>query len=597
MAKKQRTLSHLNQTGLEFDPPEAKFVKPKLAQTPEQVAASAVLPSMPAPEPPPDPILALLNAPKHIISPFDASHAKNVLTELARRKIEGLRLYEPLPIPAAFHASHAPERLLRGSNRASKTLSASVEVSRAVTGQDPHNKYPKKDGICYVVARDLKHIADPIWKELGRAGAFRIIRDLWTGEWRTYRPWTPDDANRFDQTKLAPPLIPPRLIKSIAWEKRNQNQPSKVVLHNGWEICFFSSEGNMPQGVQVDLAWFDEEIPEGQNDWYAEISARLLDRRGKFIWSATPQAGTDQLFDLHERCEKQAFAEKPSCQEYHLLLRDNPYISDEEKQLIADKLNDPDKVAVRVHGEYAVLGYKVYPEFSMKIHGMDMEGEPPRNWTRYMVVDPGHQICAVLFGCVPPPSEGDFILLYKELYLPNCDAEIFAKAVAATTQGETIYASIIDNHAGRVTQVAAGMTIEQQYMDALRKHKFRAVKTGQGFIWGSDDIEAGVSAVKLAMRPREDGTPRLRILRGRLPSFEWEIKRYHNKRVEGKVVDKPDNRKSCHLMDDLRYLISAQPRYYKLQPGKQTMGGAIRAFRERQKRQKDKTGPSYVRLG
>ena len=39
-----------------------------------------------------------------------------------------------------------------------------------------------------------------------------------------------------------------------------------------------------PQGADVDLVWMDEEIR--HEAWYAEMLARLTDRRGRLLWSA-----------------------------------------------------------------------------------------------------------------------------------------------------------------------------------------------------------------------------------------------------------------------------------------------------------------------
>ena len=46
--------------------------------------------------------------------------------EYALRKIEALRLYEPLPLQKDFHASLAKERIAWGSNRSAKTLTCAV---------------------------------------------------------------------------------------------------------------------------------------------------------------------------------------------------------------------------------------------------------------------------------------------------------------------------------------------------------------------------------------------------------------------------------------------------------------------------------------
>ena len=72
---------------------------------------------------------------------------REIVAEQLRRKCEALRLYEPLPFQERYHASGAKEVLIQAGNQVGKSLAAFVEDARAATGQDPHGKYPKEDGI------------------------------------------------------------------------------------------------------------------------------------------------------------------------------------------------------------------------------------------------------------------------------------------------------------------------------------------------------------------------------------------------------------------------------------------------------------------
>ena len=76
-----------------------------------------------------------LPSPTEPVSLFKTIQARNLVTELAKRKLESLRLYEPLPLAEQFHESKAYERILLGSNRSGKTLAAAVEVARAEIGR------------------------------------------------------------------------------------------------------------------------------------------------------------------------------------------------------------------------------------------------------------------------------------------------------------------------------------------------------------------------------------------------------------------------------------------------------------------------------
>lgn len=530
------------------------------------------------------------------LGPEQRRRLRRITSEMVRRQKEGLRLYEALPVVERFHADTRDERLIRGSNRAGKTLAAAVEVARAVTGTDPYHKYPKTNGRAAVVAQKLKQVGEVVFRKLFKPGAFRIIRDQYTRRWRAFRPAT--DQHRIAEARPAGPLIPRRLVVDISWKKKKENIPAMVRLKNGWEINFYSSEGTPPNGIDIDLLWIDEEI---ENEaWWPEMVARLLDRRGKAIWSATPQCATEHLYNLHLRAE-----ECPDLVGEHvILLEDNPHIDFAEKKKLESRLVSEEERRVRIKGEFAMSGYRVYPNFDMRVHGFDpswpINGAPPKDWSRYMVVDPGRQICAVLFAAVPPPYEAKGVYLYHELYIKNCDAAEFGKRVAEVYANDPVLPDvfIIDGHAGRVTEIGSGLNVESQFVLALRNNRIRCTTTGSGFIWGLDDVKAGILAVHSYLRLQDDGKPLLFVARNRLPNFENEIQRYHYRKVNRLVSDMPEKRHD-HLMDCLRYLCAAQPVWRKPTRNTRTNSYAINALKEKLRRIKKQqgSGSQHVRLG
>jgi hypothetical protein len=571
----------------QFPDPDPRFtILGRQGQKPQQVTADPPLPPT---------ITPLLDdeeggTPYDQLTDHQAIRLRGILLEQARRKLESIRLYEPLPTQLSFHASQSRIRLLRGSNRSGKTLAACAEVAMAVTGQHRSRSYPKENGRTFCVGKDLAHVGQVMWRKLGRAGAYKIIRDAVTGIWRAYRPWDAGDAARRDEAKPAPPLIPPRFIKEIGWENKKENIPAVVRLHNGWELSFFSSLAKPPQGSDIDQCWMDEEIVD--SEWFPEMSARLLDRGGSLIWSATPQAGTDQLFELHERAEKDRMEPKPSVEEFVVLLADNPHFRDEDKKTFAEDLNEED-YRVRVGGEFAVTSFKVYPQFHMSVHGVPWMAIPP-NWTRFMVVDPGHQVCAALFAAVPPRE--DAVYLYDELYLKQCDAGKFGEAVAHKVGGQIFHAFLMDMHMALHTEMGIGRTVESQYAAALKERNIRSEVTGSRFQLASDDVQGGILAVHGWLRLRSDGKPKLRVLEGTCPNFEWEIKRYHKQRIKGQVTDRPHQRGNVHTMDCVRYLAIYDPKYSKPRKGKHAPTGAVKAFRDKQKRAQGGEG-AMIHLG
>lgn len=474
---------------------------------------------------------------------------RRLVVEMAARQMEGLKLYKPLPIGEAFHKSMAKERIARGANRVGKTLAACVEIARAITGQDPQNHYPQKDGICYMVGKDGREVSQVLYKKLFKPGAFRIIRDLDTKLWRAYDPYYPPDINRRALTKPAPPLVPRRMITDISWENKKEDLPKMVRLTTGWEVQFYTSMGKPPHGTDIDLALFDEEILD--ETWYGEIAARLIDRNGHFIWSATPQAGTMQLYRLHERAEDQAERKVkfPTVEEFLFTREENIHVHGEGVQLFRDKLDD-EELAVREHGEFAFLAWKIYPEYSPTLHEVKMTEEIPSHWTRYVAIDPGHRIAAALFMAIPPPSEGDYGYVYDEIYIKDCDAVMFAQAMAQKQVGQNFWSFIIDNRAARQTEIASGRTIGEQYSEQLRRCRVSSHSTGSSFEIGGDNVRAGIEACRLWLKVIDGRPPRLRVVRDKCPNFTQEVRKYRKKRIGGVVIDEPESRKgNTHLMD------------------------------------------------
>ena len=524
-------------------------------------------------------------------SAYKAELLRKVLVQKALRKIEALRLYEPLTHQVAVHCDTALERLIRGSNRAAKTMTAAIEVSRIVTRQDPfHKMEPPETGIFYVVGYDFRHIAKVMWPMLSKPGQFRIIRDLETREWRVYKPWL--ESEREAESRQVPSFIPRRLIKwnEIAWENKKEGKPAVVPLHTNWELHFFTSQGEPPKGTRIHGAWFDEEIE--NEEWYPEIAARLTDFSGIFIWSATPQAGNPQLYDLHVEAEQLIGEEKPRITEHHFLLSDNPYISENAKQNLAEKLTAEER-KVRIGGEFALSALKVYGEFSRQLH--EVTPNPVDfEWAVYASIDPGRQRCAVLFvACAPTDHPlANHPVVFDELYIPNCTADKFGQGMAQKLDQFYPVAFIIDPNEAIKHETGSGITIETQYSRALKKYKVKSSLTGYNFSYGYDQVKSGIEAVRKTMYINEDDElSNWLFVCSRLPNFMAEIKHYRYKKKDGVITDEP-HKKNDHLMDGWRYLASYTGlRYRKPSKGRKSENYALSALREKRERKKQKGGP------
>lgn len=538
------------------------------------------------------------------LTQFERSSLKELQSEIRERKLEALRLYRPNENQAAIHACPASEVLVIGGNRSGKSLSTFVEDARAVTGQDPYGKYTKENGILVIVGKDWKHIGLTVVPMLFRAGAFKIIPDETTGEWRAYNPQT--DAKRRAECKPAPPLIPPRFIKKQSWILKSANYMQSCTLQNGWEIHFFSSEGDPVQGFQCDRVHIDEDI--NNENWVPELLARIVDRRGKFCWSAMPHSTNNALLGLKERADasEAALGDKSSIRQFRLRFLDNPYLDDDEKKKSIERWAavGEDVLRMRAEGDFITDSVLVYPNFDMRIHGMDRSelpnGQLPNDWTRYAVIDPGHAVTAILFAAVPP--SGDQWLVYDQLYLRQCNAQIFGEAFEKKVQGWHFHAFIIDAHGGRLRDIGSGRLPVEQYTEQLVKRGIRSEITGASFLAGCDDIIARCESTRNALHIRPSGSPILRVLRDACPDLEREIKRYRKlvNYVAGTaiVTDKPNTKGEVHLCQCLEYLCAYRPSYHK--PPIRTNEPEPWWVKWRERRRKALTreqGGSYVFLG
>ena len=532
--------------------------------------------------------------------------------ERIERRRESLKLWQPMATQNAFHNCTAKERIVYGSNRSGKTTCAAVEFARMVTGNHVHlsgKRLPKENGIAGIVGYDESHCGRVMYRKLFKPGAFRIIKDQISGEWRPYEPDGLDKGRPKQDGRPAPPLIPKRMVAEISWAKKKDGIPRKIILTNGWELRFYSSKADPPQGDALHIYWFDEEIE--NESWYTEASRGLLDESGFFMWSATPHVGGDDLIDLHNRAEKGI--NDPNCltREFFLLMFDNQHVSKADKDELVEKFKDkPEAYRTRILGEFAAKAFKVYPEFSMDRHGFDIErlpgGRVPADWCRYVAIDPGFQVQCALFVAVPPP--GVFRqkwYLYDELYVERGSAAEFAKQMEVKTRGQSFEAFIIDMRAGRVTTYGGEKPVEQIYRDSFRKVTVKDNKEPVNiwervnlstFIPGADNPKAGVQAVKEALViDSASESSQIVFARGRLPNLEREMEKYHHKRVKGKITDQLTE-KDNHCCDCVRYIVSFRPEHKRPAAVKKPMSAAAKRLRDKAARL-DNGSSNTVNLG
>ena len=486
------------------------------------------------------------------------------IERLARRRLEGLALYNPLPKAHEFHRSNVRIALLDGPNQGGKSLMGAAEFAWRITGTHPFKTQRRKKRLALVVGPETDHIGDPMWRYLSQPGAFSVINDEHTGRLRSVR------ADRNDPTKLdpydkaykekwrdAPPLLPDRFIKDIAYESVVKQVPRNVVLINGATILFRPAGGaaKPPRGRQLTDWWFDEEV---SNPAFLRETIRGSMRfGGSGFWSATPETGGFQLFELHER----ALASDPDVKAFTVYLEDNPFISEEDKRAFYDSLDDEQR-RVKYYGEYLIAGRRVYSMFDPNIHCY----EPfpiPRHWCFYLFVDPGHR-SGTVFAAVDP--EEKHLWVYKSVELRNCTQNRWADMVWEEHHDRPIEAMVIDERAGRQTGIAGGATVASEYYEALKVRGIEPRSYGprQGFMPGTSDIEAREQSLVGMLTPRYygpfEGLPKIQFAKGTNAKLVAQIQKAHKEAKNPKKRAK-DRTNPEDVLQGLEYGAHYNPSY------------------------------------
>ena len=315
---------------------------------------------------------------QHWLSASGQRDLQKLLQMVADRQIESLNLYRPLPFQKKFHACMAKEVMLSKGNQSGGSACGFAEVARAVTGQDPYDKYPKVGGIAVCLGYGERHIGNVIHKYLFRWGSFEIIRDEKTGEWRVYRPWPyadtrlnlKGDLERREEARPCPPLVPERFIQNFTWKKRGDRVFSTVSFKNKWELYAYNSQGESEhaQGFQCNLWHIDEDV--ATDGWVNEAIGRLTRRKGLLRWTAMPHAKTDDIVMMLQRAEEEAVKPNPKTVVIYAGVDDNPYLDDETKEENKRiwRSSGEEEYARRAEGKLIISGRRMYPMFDEKTH-------------------------------------------------------------------------------------------------------------------------------------------------------------------------------------------------------------------------------------
>jgi len=492
---------------------------------------------------------------------------RRVELTIARRDKEALPLFEPQPQQLPIFQSQARRLLIRGGNRSGKTLCGAIRVADWVCGYGRFGVARDPDIRVLCISLDFSLMSENVYRKLFEPGAFEFCKTCGTvrhlcvceGDWK-------------ERARPADALIPPRLVKEFAWLDKRRGIPAKAWLKTGATLDFRSTDQGRAkfQGPMWDLFWADEEATNDE-DIMNEIERGLVDRQGYGQITATPLAASLTMVNWSERAgeekaERELAAHEGRSQE-PVYYEEVQLYTDENKALAKDAIRrffdgmGEEEEGVRRRGDFLVQQGLVYGrEFRKDLHVVDTF-QVPLEWTVYEIQDPGHAAAfATLYWAVSP--EGDHVV-FDELYLRRQDIPDVVKQQKRLLGGESPalgsyrrpQRSIVDPAALQVGPGMKGRCVRDQ-IHAERKKQNHVCYEGEWKTYlAHNEVQAGIFAVKALLKPKEDGKPRLTVMR-HCAHFLRELRRYRWPRPPaGKdLVEKSGPiKKDDHLMDCCRY--------------------------------------------
>lgn len=521
----------------------------------------------------------------------------DLMMQWTAQQMDGLNLFRCMPSEFCPQEravkSRTRQKLVRGGNRSGKTtvagaMFASIARDKPLTlhdGTQVHCRLDhqrKKPLVMWVVGYDWDHIGDPIHTLLFQENkSLFMIPDEFTGAWRAWRPWNDYDRANDHLKKPLPPLIPEHEIVSDSWvwKIKAANVFDRVELINGTVIYAHSSK-EAKAGVAVDCIWVDEKIEYEQN--VSEWLTRLIDRNGQFLWSTWPTSDNTALRMLSDKASREQEAvltgkrKQAVVEEFHFRFSKNPFIDDDQKRDARETWELQGVAKARDDGEFMDEGVRFYPQFNMKVSAAIQDGElddriskilrqrngePPADWARFMILDPGTTHPAIAFAAVPPPELGDWRIFYDEIAVTNVDAYALMKLAAPRFTNYSFQSFIIDNKAGIQKAMSFGRTVADNYSAAMRQYGIRSADTDYGFIAGSPDLAVRSGQLADWMHVQPCGHSKLRIVTDKCPVLVYQLSTNKKKIVNERVDESAAGREPHDMRDVAEYFASIDPVY------------------------------------
>lgn len=445
------------------------------------------------------------------LAPDDRVEFIDLMDELEKRQT--LRLVDTMfpdtgPLRRELYPKHMAffeagatkhERAMIAANRVGKTVGFGTEVVYHLTGLYPHWWQGRRwDRPVRAIASGDTHDTTRDIIQLKMLGALSDRpENIGTGliPWQYITSWTPR------------PHVPGAIERvRVRHKSGGESEFWMRSFVQGREIF---------QGVELDIFWPDEEVPE---DVYTEGITRLLTTGGMSVLTFTPLKGRTplvmRLLDPNDEGKEDRFVIQISWD-------DVPHLDEDAKRRLYAKLPVHQRDA-RSRGLPQLGAGAIYPldESQFLIDPFKL----PAFWPRSFGLDVGWNMTAGVWSALDRDS--DTAYLYAEHYRAHAEPSIHVAAINA--KGAWIPGTI--DPAARGRTIKDGEKLIQVYTDL-----------GKPMVPAANAVEAGIYAVWERL-----STGRLKVFKT-LVNWRAEYSGYHRDE-HGKIVKERD-----HLMDATRY--------------------------------------------
>ena len=335
-----------------------------------------------------------------------------------------------------------------------------------------------------------------------------------------------------DSREYLRPAVAKYLPPSAKWRNQFGYGRAEVRLEGGGRILFPSVDMGRDgfQGAAVDLVWFDEEPAD--KSVVNEALMRLVDRRGRCIFSMTPLRGMTWLYD------RWITNTPDDCKVHWIHGVDNPYLPPGALERLLRQYG-PHERAARERGEWTTLEGRIYSDFQRASHVVPSYRVPPE-WPRYFGIDFGTRAPFACIVCALDPKD-DTLHVIDEHYQTEWTLSQHAQAIQR----------LIDTH-GQPQWIVADPEDRGSRLALSREHDIANVPARKG----KGSVRKGINDVCERLAFDVEGHPHL-VVHDRCKNIIHEFESYvWDERGVGETKDQPKPRQRDHALDALRYMCS-----------------------------------------